>query len=58
MDGAVVAVSGEVVNAVDGVTALIEPLVMVVLGGIIGFVMIAMYLPIFTMADTVGGAGG
>jgi type IV pilus assembly protein PilC len=48
----------EVEDAVDGVTALIEPLVMVVLGGIIGFVMIAMYLPIFTMADTVGGAGG
>jgi len=48
----------EVEDAVDGVTALIEPIVMVVLGGIIGFVMIAMYLPIFTMADTVGGAGG
>ena len=48
----------EVEDAVDGVTALIEPIIMVVLGGIIGFVLIAMYLPIFTMADTVGGAGG
>jgi type IV pilus assembly protein PilC len=41
----------EVEQAVDAVTSLIEPLIMVLLGGIIGFVLIAMYLPIFTMAD-------
>ena len=41
----------EVEQAVDGITSLIEPLIMVVLGGIIGFVLIAMYMPIFTMAD-------
>jgi len=32
-----------------------EPLIMVVLGGIIGSVMVAMYAPIFSMADGVGG---
>ena len=44
----------EVDTAVDGITSLIEPLIMVVLGGIIGTVLIAMYLPIFSMADGVG----
>jgi len=48
----------EVEEAVDAVTSLIEPLIMVVLGGIIGFVLIAMYMPIFSMADNLGGAGG
>ena len=42
----------EVEQSVDAVTALIEPLIMVLLGGIIGFVLIAMYMPIFTMADS------
>ncbi len=45
----------EVDQAVDGVTSIMEPLIMVVLGGLIGSVMIAMYLPIFSMADGVGG---
>jgi len=44
----------EVDEAVDGVTAMMEPLIMVVLGGLIGSVMIAMYMPIFSMADGVG----
>lgn len=43
----------EVENAVKAMTSLIEPLLMVVLGGIIAVIVIAMYLPIFTMADTV-----
>jgi type IV pilus assembly protein PilC len=43
----------EVDVAVDGITALIEPLIMVVLGGLIGSVLLAMYLPIFSMADSV-----
>lgn len=45
----------EVDAAVDGVTSMMEPLIMVVLGGIIGSVMIAMYAPIFQMAGGVGG---
>lgn len=41
----------EVEQSVDSITSLIEPLIMVILGGIIGFVLIAMYMPIFNMAD-------
>ena len=41
----------EVEQSVDSITSLIEPLIMVLLGGIIGFVLIAMYMPIFSMAD-------
>lgn len=44
----------EISEAVANLTKLIEPLILVVLGGIIGFVLIAMYLPIFMSA---GGAG-
>lgn len=44
----------EVDAAVDGITSMMEPLIMVVLGGIIGSVMIAMYAPIFSMADGIG----
>ena len=43
----------EVDVAIGALTSMIEPLMMVVLGGIVGFFMIAMYLPIFTMASTV-----
>jgi type IV pilus assembly protein PilC len=31
----------------------LEPIMMVVLGTIIGFIVIAMYLPIFTMAQAI-----
>ena len=41
----------EVDDAVDGMSAVMEPIIMVVLGGIIGTVMLGMYMPIFTMAD-------
>ena len=41
----------EVDEAVDGMSAVMEPLIMVVLGGIIGTIMLGMYMPIFTMAD-------
>jgi type IV pilus assembly protein PilC len=40
----------EVDNAVEALTSLMEPMMMVFLGGAIGFVVIAMYLPIFKMA--------
>ena len=40
----------EVDTAVDGLTSMMEPVMMVFLGGVIGFVVIAMYLPIFKMA--------
>jgi type IV pilus assembly protein PilC len=44
----------EVDVAVDALTALLEPLMMVFIGGIVGGILVAMYLPIFTMADVVG----
>ena len=43
----------EVDVAVGALTSMIEPLMMVFLGGTVGFFMIAMYLPIFTMASAV-----
>jgi type IV pilus assembly protein PilC len=48
----------EVDQAVEGITSMIEPLIMVFLGGLIGFLLLAMYMPIFSMADNIGGAGG
>ncbi len=45
----------EVDQAVSNITAMIEPLMMVVLGGMIGGIVVAMYLPIFSMASVVGG---
>jgi type IV pilus assembly protein PilC len=45
----------EVENATDAMTSLMEPILMVVLGGIIAVIVVAMYLPIFNMANTVGG---
>jgi len=46
---------GEVDQAVENLTAAIEPLMMVFLGGMIGGLVVAMYLPIFSMAGAVGG---
>ena len=45
----------EVDAAVDAMTALLEPVMMVFLGGVVGGMIIAMYLPIFKMASVVGG---
>jgi len=41
----------EVDDSVDGLTTLIEPIIMVVIGSIVGALIIAMYLPIFQMGD-------
>jgi len=40
----------EVNTAVEGLTSMIEPLMMVALGPLVGFLLIAMYLPIFSLA--------
>jgi len=45
----------EVDAAVDALTSLIEPFMMVFLGGTIGTMLAAMYLPIFKMAGALGG---
>jgi type IV pilus assembly protein PilC len=45
----------EVDAAVDALTSLIEPFMMIFLGGTVGTMLAAMYLPIFKMAGAVGG---
>jgi type IV pilus assembly protein PilC len=44
----------EVDDAVDQLASLMEPLIMVVLGGLIGGLVVAMYLPIFKLGAVVG----
>ena len=44
----------EVDNAVDGLTSMMEPIIMAILGVLIGGLVIAMYLPIFQMGAVVG----
>jgi len=44
----------EVDAAVDALTAMLEPAMMVGLGGTVGGMLVAMYLPIFKIADTIG----
>jgi type IV pilus assembly protein PilC len=39
----------EVDNAVNNLTSMMEPMLMVFLGGSVGFIVIAMYLPIFKL---------
>jgi type IV pilus assembly protein PilC len=43
----------EVDNLVDGLTSMLEPLIMAVLGVLIGGLIIAMYLPIFQLGNVV-----
>lgn len=43
----------EVDDAVDGLSSLLEPIIMAVLGVIIGGLVVAMYLPIFQMGNVV-----
>ena len=43
----------EVDEAVDSLSSLMEPLIMVVLGGLIGGIVVAMYLPIFKMGQAI-----
>ena len=40
-------------NMVDGLTALLEPMIMAVLGVLVGGLMIAMYLPIFMLGSVI-----
>ena len=43
----------EVDNAVDGLTSMMEPLIMAVLGVLVGGLIIAMYLPIFQLGSVI-----
>ena len=44
----------EVDNSVSQLSALMEPIIMVVLGSLIGILLIAMYLPLFNLGNVVG----
>ena len=41
----------EVENAVEALTSLLEPVMVVGIGGIVGSIVIGMYLPIFTVIN-------
>ncbi|MBI2396770.1 MAG: type II secretion system F family protein [Xanthomonadales bacterium] len=43
----------EVNNAVDALTSLLEPFIMVVIGGMVGSLVVAMYLPIFKLGAAI-----
>jgi type IV pilus assembly protein PilC len=43
----------DVDNAVDSMSSLLEPLIMAILGVLVGGLVIAMYLPIFKMGSVV-----
>jgi type IV pilus assembly protein PilC len=45
----------EVNNAVDALSSLIEPFIMVIIGVLVGGLVVALYLPIFKVAATVAG---
>ncbi len=49
----------QVSTTVDGISALIEPVLIVVVGSVIGVIVVAMFLPIFQMGDAMlqGGSG-
>ncbi|MFN2436975.1 MAG: type II secretion system F family protein [Desulfotignum sp.] len=44
----------EVTNTLTMIASTIEPALMVAMGFVIGFIMLAMYMPIFQMAGTIG----
>ena len=44
----------EVDEAVEALSSLMEPIIMVFLGGLIGGLVVAMYLPIFKLGSVVG----
>jgi type IV pilus assembly protein PilC len=43
----------EVDARIKSLTALIEPLMIIFVGGVVGFIVISMYLPIFSIYDKV-----
>lgn len=41
----------EVDRQVDALISILEPMLMVFIGGIVGFILVALYLPIFKMGE-------
>lgn len=44
----------EVEQAVKAITSIIEPIMIVVLGGMVGLILVSMYLPMFKVFETLG----
>ena len=44
----------QVAAAVKSLTAIIEPIMIIVVGAIVGFIVIAMYMPMFSLYDQIG----
>lgn len=47
----------EVETLVDGLVSLLEPVMVIVLGGIVGFIVIALFLPLVELINSVSGGG-
>lgn len=45
----------EIRVTVDSMASIIEPILIIVLGGIVGFVLIALYMPVFMLGKVIGG---
>jgi type IV pilus assembly protein PilC len=43
----------EVDAAIKGLTSLLEPIMIILVGGIVGFIVIAMYMPMFKVYDQI-----
>jgi type IV pilus assembly protein PilC len=48
----------EVDAVVSGITSVIEPILIIVLGGMVGFIVISVFGPIANIGSAVGGGGG
>jgi type IV pilus assembly protein PilC len=47
----------EIDNSIASLTTLIEPLMIVLLGGVIGFIVVSLYMPMFQLTALMGGGG-
>jgi type IV pilus assembly protein PilC len=48
----------DVANALTASLALIEPIILIIMGVVVVFILISLYLPIFSLGATGGGGGG
>ena len=43
----------EVAAAIKALTSILEPVMIIVVGGIVGFIVISMYMPMFKVYDAI-----
>ncbi|MDX6660587.1 MAG: type pilus assembly protein PilC, partial [Solirubrobacteraceae bacterium] len=43
----------EVSAAIKALTSILEPVMIILIGGIVGFIVISMYLPLFKVYDSI-----